>query len=124
MAAQWAAWVVSLGRAVMSGEASDVFEPADLPEERTPERLTKMWATVERHADEALQIAGITIDEGSRQILLGSMLRPVQAVYLQADLEGLGVGGINRAVNPLAVALEALPRAGPRERCLPTNRRS
>ena len=109
LAAQWAAWVAGGGRLDTGDETSDVFEPLDLPECATPERVARMWDRVEWHADEALQMAGITIAPEGRPLLLRAMVRTVAAAYLQADLVNLGVTGSAEAVRPLDMIREALP---------------
>jgi len=64
VAAQWAA---SVGDSLdADGCASDVFEPLDFPEEATPERVARMWDVIERHADDAVRVAGISITPDTR----------------------------------------------------------
>jgi integrase len=108
IAAQWAAWIASGARLDTDGEDSDVFEPLDLPECRTPERLARVWDRVEAHADEAMRQAGVEITPETWPLLVQAMVRVVQAAYLQADLEVIGVSG--RAVQPLRAVREALPQ--------------
>jgi hypothetical protein len=72
VAAQWAAWIASGTALEIGSNDSDVFELLDFPEEATPERLARMWAVVERHADEALRVAAITITPGVPDLNLRS----------------------------------------------------
>jgi integrase len=109
VAAQWVAWIQGGAKLEMDGADSDVFEPLNLPEERTPERIARMWDVIERHADEAVKVAGITLDVSGRPILLQTLARPVSLAYLQADLTGLGIGGSNPALRPLDAARASLP---------------
>ena len=83
--AKWAAWIAGGAPLEMAGETSDVFEPASLPEERTPERLARMWDRVEAHADEAMRVAGVEVATETRPVLLTAMLPVVASAYLQAD---------------------------------------
>ncbi len=108
IAARWAAWIAGGAALDTGGETSDIFEPLDLPEERKPERLARLWDRVEAHAKEALRVAGVETSHETWPVLVTAMSRVVQAAYLQADLAGLDLSG-NRAVRPLDAAREALP---------------
>ena len=109
LAAGWVAWIVAGHSLDMGGETSDVFEPMSLPEARTPERIARMWDRVEAHADEALKLAAVAIQEDTRKHLLDAMLPAAAGAYLQADLTGLGATGAHRALNPLRAAQDGLP---------------
>lgn len=108
VAAKWAAWIAGGATLHTGGEDSDVFEPLDLPEERTPERLARMWDRVEFHADEAARVVAVEVSPETRPLLVQTMARVVQAAYLDADLRRLGISG-PRAVHPLDTVREALP---------------
>jgi hypothetical protein len=82
IAAKWAASVAAAGIIKADGRTSDVFEPLDLPEEQTPERLARMWDVIEAHADEAARVAGVEISPETRPILLHAMAPVVRAAYL------------------------------------------
>lgn len=109
VAAKWAAWIAAGAKLEMSGETSDAFEPLSLPEERTPERMARMWDRVEAHAEEALRLVGLSITAESRPVLLNAMAPIVAAAYLGADLVSLGVSGSSPALRPLHAARAALP---------------
>jgi integrase len=106
--ATWAAWIAGGAPLEMGEETSDVFEPRSLPEERTPERLARMWDRVEAHADEAVRVAGVEIAPETRPVLLAAMLPVVEGAYLQADLHGMGLQG-HPAVRPFDEIRATLP---------------
>jgi integrase len=108
IAAKWAAWVAASAILTTDGRASDLFEPLDLPEERTPERVAVMWDVVERHADEAAKVAGVEVSPETRPLLLQAMARVVQGAYLDADLRHTGVSG-PPVVHPLDAVRRELP---------------
>ncbi len=101
-------WVAAVQADVIKieadGWASDVFEPLDLPEIRNAASVARMVEVVERHADEACQIAGVTVTDDSRPRLINAMMRPVQGAYLEADLK-------SPAVNIARVTAPSLPLA-------------
>ena len=111
LAATWAANIANGAPLDMGGEDSDVFEPLVLRNCRTPDRLARMWDRVEAHANEAMELAGITVTEATFPLLVNAMLPAVNAAYLQADLRTLGIAGTSRVVNPSAEIQEALPAA-------------
>lgn len=80
-----AAWIDGGAKLDMGGEDSDVFEPHVFPEDSTAETIARMWDVVERHAGEALQVAGISIEETTRPLLLQAMLGPVAAAKVAAQ---------------------------------------
>jgi integrase len=108
VAAKWAAWVATQGGLTTDGRGSDLFEPLDLPEERTPERVAAMWDVIEGHADEAARVAGVEISPETRPLLVQRMTRVVQAAYLDADLRNVGVSG-PPVVHPLDAVRRELP---------------
>ncbi|WP_325400446.1 tyrosine-type recombinase/integrase [Acidocella sp.] len=110
VAATWAAWIASGAPLNTGGTDSDIFEPLDLPECRTPERIAVMWDRVEAHTDEALTVAGVSITPETRPLLVQTMARVVQGAYLRADLtEPVLAVRIAQALDPLAAARENLP---------------
>ena len=109
LTAGWVAWIAAGHPLETAGETSDLFEPLTLPEERTPERVARMWDRVEAHAKEAQHLAGITVSPDTWPLLVQTMVGAVNAAYLEADLRLLGVSGAARAVNPVAASQAALP---------------
>jgi integrase len=108
IAARWAASLAGGATLDTGGETSDIFEPLDLAEERKPERLAQMWDRVEKHAQEALRVAGVEVSPETWPVLVQGMARVVQAAYLQNDLAALGMTEA-RAVRPLDAVREVLP---------------
>jgi integrase len=107
--AGWAAYIAAGGRLETDGEDSDLFEPLDIPAERTAARVSRMWRRVDFHADEALRLAGISVAPDTKEVLARTMLSAVHAAYLQADLRGLGAVGPQSFLNPLAEVSAHLP---------------
>jgi integrase len=114
IAAGWIAWAASEGSIVGDGRSSDIFEPLDLPEARTPAGLSAMLGVIQKHADEALRLAGNSITPDSRDFLLQAMTRPVQAAYLEADLKAVGIGGQSPHVRTMDQAASRLPSVAAR----------
>jgi hypothetical protein len=106
--ATWAGSIAGGTPLEMGGETSDVFDPMSLPEERTPERLARMWDRVEAHADEAVRAAGVEVAPETRPVLLAAMLPVVANAYLQADLHGMGLQG-HPALQPFDGIRATLP---------------
>jgi integrase len=89
-----------------TGDASDVFDPLELPEANTPANVALMLATVEPHVDEACRLSGVTVTDDSRLRLRDAMIYAVRSAYLQADMLGLGGSDV---VRPLEVLRRHLP---------------
>ncbi len=105
-----ALWVARVGRTLTTdGRQSDVFDPISLPEARTPEGLAAMWDVIERHAAEAVELAGVSVSQATWPVLLQGMTEPVSTAYLQADLRHTAVWGSHPAVAPLDALARALP---------------
>ena len=89
-----AAWVARVGAGEIilpaSGQGSDIFEPLDMPEERTPERLAAMWDLVEAVAGQAAEMADVEVTPETWPVLVQVMAPVAQGAYLDADLRGLG----------------------------------
>lgn len=108
IAATWAAWIAGGATLDTGDDGSDVFEPLDLPEERTPERLARMWYRVEAHAQEAVRVAGVAVSPETWPLLVQTMAKVVRGAYLQKDLTALGMTD-GRAVRPFDAVREILP---------------
>jgi integrase len=106
------AWAAALAAGEVKieadGRASDVFEPLDLPEERTPARIAQMVEVVEPHVDEACRMAGMTITDDSRPVLFRAMIHAARTAYLDADLKAIKAPLI-KATQPLDMLRELLP---------------
>lgn len=109
IAALWAAWITAGGQLDTGGEDSDVFEPLDFPELRTPERMGRIWARVEFHSQEALKIAEVTVTPASLPILAKAMLNVIRSAYLEAELRGMVVSRDGHHFRPLQQIRQELP---------------
>lgn len=107
--AQWVASIAAGGLVESNGETSDLFDTLDIPAERAAERSSRIWQQVDYHADEALRLAGISVDPATKAVLVREMLSAVHAAYLQADLRALGAVGTLSFLNPLAEVASRLP---------------
>jgi hypothetical protein len=94
--AGWVAYIAASNRLEMDGEDTDLFEIRDMPAERTPARISRMWQRVDYHADEALRLAGISVAPDTKEILVRTMLSAVHAAYLQADVRRFGAVGTHQ----------------------------
>lgn len=104
LAAGWAAWIAGGGPLDMGGEDDDVFAPWAIASARTPDRLARMYARAEAHADEALRLAGMTITPDTRPLLIKAMLPVAAHAYVQGPRSGVLVVNPKR---PLRTSFDA-----------------
>ncbi|MGI4976923.1 MAG: tyrosine-type recombinase/integrase [Janthinobacterium lividum] len=107
-----AAWVarVAAGEIILpaSGQGSDIFEPLNMPEERTPERLAAMWELVEAIAGQAAEMADVEVTPETWPVLVQVMAPVAHGAYLDADLRGMGVT-VPAVLRPLDALKASLP---------------
>jgi hypothetical protein len=99
VAALWAAWIAGGAKLQTGGVSLSSFEPWSQHPELANGR-------VQFHAEEALRVAGMTVTENTRSILLDAMWEPVWAAYEDRRKGAVSFDAVRRS-------LPAVPDAPP-----------
>ena len=105
IAAGWLRWARRDQAFDMGGETSDLFRPFDPADAANEERRERLTRRIELHMEEAQRMAGVAVDEGSRDLLFAAMVEATATAYLHRDLRS----ALDGAMGPLIALHQSLP---------------
>lgn len=104
IAAGWLRWARRDKAFDMGGETHELFSlpPPGQPED--PERRGRRLHRVAVHMEEAQRMAGVAVDDASREVLFAAMQEAASAAYVHRELRI----AVDAALGPVAAAYQAL----------------